>query len=177
MLAVRLFLPRRDTMAAAETLRLEQRPVDRWLGSYSEDHRNATNVAIHWICVPAILWCVIAALWTIPVPAWLGRPGLWAGVGMFAALMFYLRLSRKLGYGMLFAFVALGLITEGLYRVLGPGQLLIAAGAVFVLAWIAQFVGHHIEGKRPSFFTDLAYLLIGPAWIVSKLMRRAGIGL
>ena len=108
-----------EAMAAAETLRLEQRPVDRWLGSYSEDHRNATNVLIHWICVPAILWCVIAALWTIPVPAWLGRPGLWAGAAMFAALMFYLKLSRKLGYGMFLAFVLLGLVTEGLYRALG----------------------------------------------------------
>ena len=164
-------------MAAAETVRLElRRPVDRWLGNYSEDHRNGTNILIHWICVPAILWCVIAALWTIPVPQWLGRPGLWSGVAMFAALMFYLKLSRNLGYGMFLAFIVLGAITEGLYRVLGPLQLLYLAAGVFVLAWIAQFVGHHIEGKRPSFFTDLAYLLIGPAWIVAKLMRRIGIG-
>jgi uncharacterized membrane protein YGL010W len=46
---------------------------------------------------------------------------------------------------------------------------------VFVVAWIAQFVGHHIEGRRPAFFTDLAYLLIGPAWIVAKIMRKLGI--
>jgi uncharacterized membrane protein YGL010W len=46
---------------------------------------------------------------------------------------------------------------------------------VFVLAWIGQFIGHKIEGARPSFFTDLAYLLIGPAWLVGKLMRRAGV--
>ncbi len=163
-------------MPAAETLRLEQRPVDRWLGSYSEDHRNRTNIAIHWICVPAILWCVIAALWAIPVPAWLGRPGLWAGVAMFAALMFYLKLSRKLGYAMFLAFVVLGGITELLYRALGPSMLLILAGGVFVAAWVAQFIGHHIEGKRPSFLTDFAYLLIGPAWIVAKLMRRTGMG-
>jgi len=153
----------------------ERRPVDRWLGNYSEDHRNGTNILIHWICVPAILWCVMAALWTIPVPAWLGRPGLFAGVAMFAALMFYLKLSRNLGYGMFAAFVVLGFITEGLYRALGPTNLLCLAGGVFVVAWIAQFVGHHIEGKRPSFFTDMAYLLIGPAWIVTKILRRAGI--
>jgi len=46
---------------------------------------------------------------------------------------------------------------------------------VFVVAWVAQFVGHKVEGKRPSFLTDLAYLLIGPAWIVAKVMRRLGI--
>ena len=70
------------------------------------------------------------------------------------------------------AFVALGLITEALYRWLGPAALMWLAIGVFVVAWIAQFVGHKVEGKRPSFLTDLAYLLIGPAWIVAKIMRR-----
>ena len=149
-----------------------RREVDRWLGNYSEDHRNPTNILIHWICVPAILWTVVALLWVIPVPAVLGRAGLWAGVAMFAALMFYLRLSRALGLAMFVAFVALGLLTEALYRTLGPATLMWLAIGVFVVAWIAQFIGHKVEGKRPSFLTDLAYLLIGPAWIVAKIMRR-----
>jgi uncharacterized membrane protein YGL010W len=76
---------------------------------------------------------------------------------------------------MLALFVILGLITQGLYRALGSSNLMWLAIAVFVLAWIAQFVGHHIEGRRPAFFTDLAYLLIGPAWIVAKVMRRLGV--
>ena len=152
-----------------------RREVDRWLGNYSEDHRNSTNILIHWICVPLILWTAIALLWVLPVPVVLGRAGLWAGVAMFFALTFYLRLSRPLGFGMLAAFVVLGLVTEALYRVLGATTLLWLAVGVFVLAWIAQFVGHHIEGRRPAFFTDLVYLLIGPAWIVAKIMRRLGI--
>jgi uncharacterized membrane protein YGL010W len=152
-----------------------RRDVDRWLGSYSEDHRNPTNVLIHWICVPLILWTVIAMLWVVPVPAILGRAGFWAGMGMFGALVFYLRLSRPLCFGMFALFVVLGLITEYLNRLLGAQNLLWLAIGVFVLAWIAQFVGHHIEGRRPAFFTDLAYLLIGPAWIVAKIMRRLGI--
>lgn len=152
-----------------------RREVDRWLGNYAEDHRNATNVLIHWICVPAILWTVIAALWVVPVPPILGRAGLWAGVAMFLASVFYLRLSRTLGLAMFLVFVVLGVVTELLYRELGPANLLYLAIGVFVAAWIAQFVGHHIEGKRPSFLTDLAYLLIGPAWIVAKLLRRAGV--
>ena len=152
-----------------------RREVDRWLGNYSEDHRNSTNILIHWICVPAILWTAIAMLWVVPVPATLGRAGLWAGVAMFAALSFYLRLSKPLGFAMLLTFVVYGLLTEFLYRTLGPTQLLWLAAAIFVIAWIAQFVGHRIEGKKPSFLTDMAYLLIGPAWIVAKLMRRMGI--
>jgi len=160
-----------DASAATDA----RREVDRWLGNYAEDHRDATNVLIHWICVPLILWTGIALLWVVPVPAMLGRAGLWAGVAMFFALSFYLRLSRPLGFAMLAAFVLLGFITEALYRALGPGLLMWLAIAVFVLAWIAQFVGHKIEGKRPSFLTDLAYLLIGPAWLVAKIMRRLGI--
>ena len=152
-----------------------RREVDRWLGNYAEDHRNATNVLIHWICVPLILWTGIALLWVVPVPEAIGRPGLWAGVAMFFALSFYLRLSRPLGLAMFVAFVLLGVITEIGYRTLGPGLLMWLAIAVFVVAWIAQFIGHQIEGKRPSFLTDLAYLLIGPAWLVAKIMRRLGI--
>ena len=152
-----------------------RREVDRWLGNYAEDHRNPTNVLIHWICVPLILWTAIAMLWVLPVPALLGRQGLWAGAAMFFALTFYLRLSRTLGFAMLAAFVVLGLITEGLYRAFGGWVLLWLAVGVFVAAWIAQFVGHRIEGKRPSFLTDLAYLLIGPAWIVAKILRKLGV--
>ncbi|MEO8672239.1 MAG: Mpo1-like protein [Tahibacter sp.] len=152
-----------------------RRDVDRWLGNYSEDHRNVTNIVIHWICVPAILWCVIAMLWTIPVPAWLGRPGFWSALGMFFALAFYLRLSRPLGLAMLALFAAMGISIELLYRAIGPLPLLWIAISIFVVAWIAQFIGHRIEGKRPSFLTDLAYLLIGPTWLVAKLLRRSGI--
>jgi len=152
-----------------------RREVDRWLGNYADDHRNPTNVLIHWICVPLILWTAVALLWVLPVPVLIGRQGLWAGAAMFFALSFYLRLSRTLGFAMLAVFVVLGLITEGLFRVLGGWALLWLAVAVFVLAWIAQFVGHKIEGKRPSFLTDLAYLLIGPVWIVAKILRRLGV--
>jgi uncharacterized membrane protein YGL010W len=130
---------------------------------------------IHWICVPAILWAVIALLWLLPVPAAIGRAGLWCAFVMVGAFSFYWRLSRPLGAAMAVVFVLLALLTEWLYRVLGGQQLLWLAIGVFVVAWIGQFIGHVIEGRRPSFFTDLAYLLIGPAWLTGKVMRRLGI--
>jgi uncharacterized membrane protein YGL010W len=151
------------------------RTVHDWFGSYSADHQNPTNRLIHWICVPAILWSAIAALWVVPVPASIGQPGLWCALIMVAVLTFYWRLSRPLGAAMIVLFVALALVTYLAYGRLGAWRLLELAIAVFVLAWIGQFVGHVIEGRRPSFFTDLAYLLIGPAWLVGKVMRRMGI--
>ncbi len=152
-----------------------RRPIDRFLGNYAEDHRNPVNQVVHWICVPLIVWTVIALVWAIPVPAALGRPGLWAGLSMVLALLFYWRLSRPLALAMTAAFVALGFFTHWLHGLLGTQGLVIAAVSVFVLAWIAQFIGHNIEGKRPSFLTDLVYLLIGPLWLMSKLFRRLGL--
>jgi uncharacterized membrane protein YGL010W len=150
------------------------RPIDRWFASYSGDHRNDTNQLIHVVCVPAILWSVIALLWCIPVPGTLFRPGTWAGLAMLVAALFYLRHSRRLGVGMALVFFVLGLVTRLLYDALGPQGLAVLAVAVFVVAWIGQFVGHKIEGRKPSFLTDLTYLLIGPAWVLAKLYRRLG---
>ena len=39
---------------------------------------------------------------------------------------------------------------------------------------VGQFIGHRIEGKKPSFFQDLSFLLIGPAWLMSFDYRRLG---
>ncbi len=151
-----------------------RRPVDRFLGNYSEDHRHPVNKRIHWICVPLIVWTVVAALWVVPVPAGFGKPGLWAALAMVAATSFYLRLSRPLAFGMLAAFAVLAAITHLLHGLLGPSTLLWSALGVFVAAWIGQFIGHHVEGQRPSFLTDLVYLLIGPLWLMAHLYRRAG---
>ncbi len=150
------------------------RPIDRWFASYSGDHRNQTNQRIHVFAVPAILWSVIALLWCIPSPGTLFRPGMWAGLTMFAAWLFYYRASRRLGAGMAASLVLLALITHLLYERLGAANLAWLALGVFVVAWVGQFVGHKIEGKKPSFFTDLTYLLIGPAWVLAKLYRKLG---
>lgn len=150
------------------------RPIDRWFAKYSSDHVNPTNQAIHVVAVPLILWSVIALLWCIPSPGTWFRQGLWAGLSLFAAWMFYYRASRPLGLGMLAMFVVMAWLTRWLHDALGTMQLLYLAIAVFVVAWIAQFIGHKIEGRKPSFFTDLTYLLIGPAWVLSKLYRKYG---
>ena len=151
------------------------RSIHDWFGSYAADHRNPTNRAIHWVCVPVIMWAVIAALWTIPpISAWT-QPGLWSVVAMIAAYSFYHRLSRNLSYAMALVFVVSGFIAWALYGALGPRDLLILAIVLFVVAWIGQFVGHAIEGRRPAFFDNIVQLLIGPAWLMGKLMRRVGI--
>jgi uncharacterized membrane protein YGL010W len=150
------------------------RSMQSWLDGYSADHRNPINQVLHWICVPPIVWTVVALLWTVPVPsAWL-KPGAWAVFAMVAAFAWYWKHSHRLGGALLVAFALLALLTAWLFELLGPVRLRWAAVAVFVLAWIGQFIGHMFEGHRPSFLTDLSYLLVGPAWLMEKLLRKLG---
>jgi uncharacterized membrane protein YGL010W len=140
----------------------DPRRVDRLFDRYSESHRNPANKAIHWICVPLITWSVLAALWAwSPVAAY-------AGIAL--ALAFYAWLSPSLALGML---AVLAVMVYPL-TLLGT-HVLAVAGGVFVLAWVGQFVGHMIEGRKPSFFEDVKFLLVGPAWLLGFIYRRAGI--
>ena len=150
------------------------RSMQSWLDGYSADHRNPVNQVIHWICVPPIVWTVVALLWTVPVPSAFLKPGAWAVFAMVLAFAWYWKHSHRLGGALLVAFVVLALFTAWLFDVLGPVRLRWVALGVFVLAWIGQFVGHKFEGHRPSFLTDLSYLLVGPAWLMEKFLRRLG---
>lgn len=153
------------------------RAIDRLLAEYGESHQNPTNKLIHWICVPVIAWTVLALAWAVPVPAALAAiPYVnWAGLIVALAFVYYLFLSPPLAAGMvIFSAVALWLVR--LVDAAAPWPLWQVALGLFVVAWIGQFAGHHIEGRKPSFFKDVQFLLIGPAWLMHFLYRRAGIG-
>ena len=150
------------------------RPIDRWFANYSDDHRNAVNQRIHVVAVPAILWSVIALLWCVPPLLPWFQYGIWAALAMFATWSWYNRLSRPLGYGMLAFFFFSACLCRLLEQRIGLGGLLGLALGLFAAAWVAQFVGHAVEGRRPSFLTDLTYLLVGPLWVLAKAYRALG---
>jgi len=150
------------------------RKINVLLDEYGASHVNAVNKAIHWICVPPIVWSVVALLWSIPFPWEIGQgivPLNWAVIALIAVQIYYLRLSRRLGMGLMLYNLAMLWLTAGVEDH-SPWPLWQVALVVFVLAWIGQFVGHVFEGKRPSFFRDLQFLLIGPAWLLSFVYRR-----
>lgn len=151
------------------------RNVDVLLDNYSMDHQNPTNQKIHVICVPAIVWSVTAMLWCIPSPHQDINPGIWGALSMFLAWAYYWRQSKSLSIGLLLAFTAAGFLNRWILYTYGIYVLFGLAVGVFVVAWIGQFIGHKIEGKRPSFLTDLVYLLVGPMWTLRKLYYRLGI--
>jgi uncharacterized membrane protein YGL010W len=152
------------------------RSVSDWLSEYGASHQHPTNKLLHWICVPPIVLAVMGLLWSVPplpafatVSPWLN----WATLAAAAALLYYLWLSPRLAGGVLIAFVALLLVTRALARL--PWPLWETSLVIFIVAWIGQFIGHALEGRRPSFFKDLQFLLIGPLWLLAAAYRRLSV--
>jgi len=136
------------------------RNIDLLLAKYSESHRHATNELIHFVCVPVIVFSLLGILWSL-------HP-LTALTAAAAAMCYYFALSRPFAFGML-AMSALMLAT---LAVIPSFTVLPLSITVFVVAWIGQFIGHKIEGKKPSFLEDVRFLLIGPLFVLGFLYRR-----
>jgi uncharacterized membrane protein YGL010W len=148
------------------------RTVQDWLDAYGASHQNPTNKKIHWICIPPIMVTLAALLKLIPDP--FDNPLLhWGSLFIALVTVYYATLSPKLSIGM--SLVGAGIIAAvyGLDQL--PVPLRISAPTIFVGAWIGQFIGHTIEGKKPSFFQDLQFLLIGPLWLLAAIYRKVGL--
>lgn len=151
--------------------------INQWLGEYGESHTNHTNKTIHWICVPAIFFSIVGLLYSVKVP--LRIDGHHLNIAIFAIVLitlYYLRLSISLGIGM-FIFGVLCLLICHIIEKYVPIPLWLVCVIIFVIAWIGQFYGHSVEGKKPSFLKDIQFLLIGPMWLMSFIYKKIGIGL
>ena len=145
-----------------QTETVGMRKVDQLLAHYGESHRNPRNEAIHFVAIPLIMLSLIGLLFAL-------HP--WVAYGFVAASMVY---YARLSVVFLLAMAVLSGVGLLLVHAMGDRVLVICA-AIFVAAWIAQFVGHRIEGKKPSFFEDLQYLWVGPLFVLSNLLGRLGL--
>jgi len=157
------------------------RKIDSLLAAYGESHQNPTNKLIHWICVPAIFWSIAALFWAIPNGALVSlfpnvnSPFLnWATVALLATLFYYFTLSKPLFFGMAAVVTGILLLTQWVEN-LQLAPIWQVALVVFIVAWVGQFYGHKVEGKKPSFLKDLQFLLIGPAWLLHFIYKQLGI--
>lgn len=140
--------------------------INQWFDEYAVSHQNSTNKLIHWICVPTIFFSIVGLLFSVK----LGTINL-AEVVLFLVLLFYIKLSWRMAIGILLvALLCLFLcsfleqnVSISLYKIFLT---------LFVLAWIGQFIGHKIEGKKPSFLHDIQFLLIGPAWLLGFVYQK-----
>ncbi len=151
------------------------RKLQSWLDEYSASHKNPTNKLIHWICVPLIFFSITGLFYSIELPIEIGG-GMkfnFAIVLLAGVIIYYFLLSRTLWVGMLlFSTICM----FACYAIQKAGlPLWLVSIIVFVLAWAGQFYGHNVEGKKPSFFKDIQFLMIGPAWLMSFIYKRVGI--
>ena len=151
-----------------------RKSADQWFAEYGESHQDDTNEIIHWICVPVIFLSVMGLIWSIPVPSAIAGPLPWFNwllPVLVAAMGFYFRLSVPLAFGLL-GFVSLCYGSIEALALWGNLPVWKICLGLFVAAWIGQFIGHKIEGKKPSFFKDVVFLLIGPAWLMHFIFRK-----
>ncbi|HYG02931.1 MAG TPA: Mpo1-like protein [Chryseosolibacter sp.] len=155
------------------------RRIDELLAEYGESHQNATNKTIHWICVPLIFFSIVGLIASIPSGFIQniseGNPyANWATITLVVVLIYYVSLSIPLSFGMLL-FGVLCLFAARLLAESNLAPLWLISIIIFIVAWIGQFYGHKVEGKKPSFLKDVQFLLIGPAWLMHFIYRKLGI--
>ena len=151
-----------QTMTDPQPGAASRRRVDALLAHYGESHRHPRNEAIHCVAIPLIMLSLLGLIHA-------AHP--WAAYAfVLASMAYYARLSLVFLVTMAVVSAVMLLIV----RAMGA-QVLPISAAIFVLAWIAQFVGHRIEGKKPSFFEDLQYLWVGPLFVLSLLFRKFNI--
>ena len=122
------------------------------------------------------MFSLLGLLWSVPVPAAIRNVSPWLNWGtlvMALALLYYVRLSGRLALGMVLVWVAMA---ASLRVVAGTAALPLwtICLLIFALAWVGQFWGHKVEGKKPSFLKDLQFLLIGPLWLLHFVYRSLG---
>jgi uncharacterized membrane protein YGL010W len=151
-----------STIADSAAHAASPRKVDQLLAHYGESHRDSRNEIIHFVAVPLILLSLVGLLYA-------AHPSI-AYAFLAASMVYYARLSWVF-------LIAMGFVSAvALILVLTMGDRVVSVSvSIFVAAWVAQFVGHKIEGKKPSFFEDLQYLWVGPLFVLSKLFGKLGL--
>ena len=156
--------------------------VDVLFDKYAENHLHPSNKLIHWVCVPLITFSLLGLVWSIPFPylEFMGRYNgyvNWASILIAFSIYYYYRLSPVLSYFMLLLVFVMSMIIVQLEQAEAAGgpALWLVCAVIFVLAWIGQFIGHKIEGKKPSFLEDVKFLLIGPIWLLHFICKKIGI--
>lgn len=152
--------------------------IDSLLNEYGESHKNKTNKLIHWICVPLIYLSIVGLIRSIPSD-FLSNEYLsenyfnWASLTVILVMIYYLSMSFMLTLGMtIFSFICLYICNT---LILLNLSILWISVVIFIVSWVFQFIGHKIEGKKPSFLKDIQFLMIGPAWLMHFIYKKLNI--
>lgn len=158
---------------------IPKREVDVLFDKYAESHQNDSNKLIHWICVPLIVFSLLGLVWAIPFPhlEFLGKYNgflNWASFLIAFSIYYYFTLSPVLSFLMLWVvgLMSYFIVQLEYWQAAGGPAFWMVCLVIFVLSWIGQFIGHKIEGKKPSFLDDIKFLLIGPIWLLHFICKK-----
>jgi uncharacterized membrane protein YGL010W len=133
------------------------------LDEYAAFHRTWGNEVCHYLGVPLIVLGVGGLLGMVRLGADAAFPFSLTEVALVAVGTFYLVEARALGVVTTLAIVILSELGHALPVAIG----LLA----FFIGWAVQFVGHaRYEHRSPAFVRNLLHLLVGPAWLVERLL-------
>jgi uncharacterized membrane protein YGL010W len=146
----------------------------RQLASYAQYHRDPHNCATHFVGIPMLFLAVILPLQAFPVH--IGRHEVPLAIVLsLPAIVGWLWLDLRLGAALLLLLCPLFIAAALIVR---HGHVLTwcSAAVLFVVGWAFQLVGHAVfECRRPAFVDDVSYALIGPMFVVAKLLVSLGL--
>jgi uncharacterized membrane protein YGL010W len=135
--------------------------IDALLSEYGAAHRARGNVACHTVGITLIVFGILSLAHAVRLG------GGWTGSEAVVALAgaAYLALDVPLGIAMVGTAVLIDLAA----RAVNDPRV---GAAAFVAGWIFQAIGHAVyEKNSPAFFRNLVHLLVGPAYLVNKVLR------
>jgi len=162
--------------------KIEKRPIDLIIDEYDSFHQKPANRVINYFCIPLMVFSIVGFVWSLPFPQLKFLGGYiaffnWGSFLIAFSVYYYMRLSPLLSYIVLL--ILFGLI----YGIIQLQTLEKAGGFVvpqvcvffFIISIIAQFIGYQIEGKKPTFSEEFKFMLTGPAWLLSLVLKKFGV--
>ena len=137
------------------------------LDDYERYHQTLGNEVCHYLGIPSIVAGTATLFGHLPLATLGGFTLTLAEVAAAAIAAFYLISARRLG--LVTALLLVALVALGRALPLWFGL------SIFLAGWVLQFVGHAaFEHKSPAFLRNLLHLLVGPAWLVERALKRLG---
>lgn len=147
--------------------------INKLFKEFETYHTNPTNIKLHLICIPAILYSFLGIFHTILK---------YSSLNLNTELLIYTTFVTP---GLVFLFKCSLVLTLELILISLPVvlfyfltipsfelQSLLLFIFIFVIGWFGQLWGHKLENKRPAFTKDFIFLFVGPLWVLNFLNKK-----
>jgi uncharacterized membrane protein YGL010W len=146
----------------------------RQLADYVGYHRDPRNCAMHVVGIVALFLAALLPLssWTVSV---FGIHATAAIIAVGPVLIYWLLLDAVLGLAIAGAVVLLLSAAAAIGAHASMAGVWLITGVLIVIGVAAQIVGHRVfERRQPALADNPAHLLLGPMFVMAKLMTALG---